>query len=332
MIRRRREALRCLDAHNDGIILREARGDPMDFAAAAPRYHADLRRMRKGGIAAAFVMVGDSHLRQSLRMIDAIYAMAAAHPRDFAVCLNQRDVLRAMKADRFALVMSIEGQAMFGEDARLLRNWHRLGVRVASLTHGEGCSGGRRHALQEDGSFSGSLTPVQRETLRRQSKGLTRFAREALAVMAELKMPCDLAHANDAAFWEALEVARGPVCYTHGACYALCQHSRNLTDEMMKALARRRGVMGICFYRNFIASQDATLELLVEHFLHALEVLGPEGVGLGTDFDGLPLHETPLIEDAGQVGQLWEALEKKGVDRPTLEKVAYRNFLRLLPE
>jgi len=266
-----------------------------------------------------------------VRLIDAVHAMAAARPDEFALCLTRADVRRANRAGRIGLVMSIEGQAMFGERLENLRNWHRLGVRVASLTHGEGKVGGSAHALQIDRSHFGYLSPSERDTMRRQSRGLTAFAREALAQMARLGMVCDLAHANDRTFWETLEEFPGQVCVTHGNCYALCPHTRNCTDEMLKALAERGGVLGVCFYGMFVDQQQPTVERLADHFIHALEVMGPDHVGVGSDFDGIPPHAVPIVEDAGAMGKLWRALRDRGVSEPTLKKIARDNFLRLMP-
>ena len=331
--RKRSQGFQVLDAHNDALILREVRGDPLDFAGADPTYQVNLARMKKGGMAATFVMVGDSDLLQSLRLIDAVHQMCAAHPKDFALCLNAAEVRRAMRSGRIAIVMSIEGQAMFAERIENLRNWLRLGVRVASLTHGEGSRkrGSTPHALQIDPSFFGYLTSDERRTLRRQTRGLTAFARESLDLLAEFGIPCDLAHVNDVAFWETLEYAKGPVCSTHGNCYALAPHSRNLTDEMMRALAERGGVIGLCPYDTFIDEKKATLDRYVDHFMHALEIMGPDHVGVGGDFDGTERQRLPVIQDASRLPLLGEALEQRGVSRTTLEKIAWKNFVRLLP-
>jgi len=320
-----------LDAHNDSIILREVRDDPMDFADRDPAYHVDLPRMRKGGLGSLFVMVGDSDLYQSLRMIDAIYAMCDNHPDDFALCLDAAAVRRANRAGKIGLVMSIEGQGMFAEDLGNLRNWHRLGVRIASLTHGEGRRGPNARTLQYDGSYFGHLDLATREICRKRSKGLTPFARESLKEMARLGIACDLAHANDKTFWETLEQTDGPVCYTHGNCYSLCRHTRNCTDEMLKALAERNGVIGICFYGSFVDEKDPTLDRLADHYLHALEVMGEDCVGVGTDFDGIGNHQVPVIPDAAGLPKLWEKLSERGVSQRVMKKIARENFLRMIP-
>ena len=324
--------LLTLDAHNDSIILREVRGDVMDFAAVDNAYHVDLPRMRRGGMGSLFVMVGDSDLGQSVRLIDAVHRMCQAHPDDFALCRSQRGVRAANRKGQIGLVMSIEGQAMFAENSAGLRLWHELGVRVASLTHGEGNRGRvRSAALQIDASYFGYLSPQERATLRRQTRGLTAFGRESLVEMAHLGIACDLAHANERTFWEVMEWAEGPVCYTHGNCYALCPHTRNCTDEMLKSLAEKGGVIGICFYGSFVSAADPCLDQLVEHFLHALEIMGEDYVGVGTDFDGIGEHQTPVIPDAAGLPRLWKALADRGVSQRVLKKISRDNFLRLLP-
>lgn len=320
------EGLVVLDAHCDSLILRENRDDPMDLADVNPVYQVDLPRLRKGNVGCLFTMVGDDDFLQSAKLVDAANEMCRQHPEDFRICLNAAEVRAANAAGRIAVVLTIEGQKMFGENLGHLRNWHKLGVRVASITHG----GGGRPELQYSRSYFGYITAAERENLRQQSKGLTPFARESLKEMARLGMPVDLAHINDAAFWEVIEEAGCHVCYTHGCCYALCPHSRGLTDEMMRALATRGGVMGIAFYRQFIDEKDPSLERLCDHFLHALEVMGPQHVGIGSDFDGTPGQWRPIPEDAAAVPVLFEALAKRGVDEATLRGIAYDNFLRLV--
>lgn len=319
-----------LDGHNDSIILRQVRDDPMDFADVNPRYHVDLPRLREFGIGAMMVMVGDNDLLQSLTLVDAIYSMCEKHPDDFALCLHADDVRAAESTGRIGLIMSIEGQSMFAERVENVRNWHRLGVRVASLTHGAGCIGGSPHALQYDGSVFGYYPLQTREAARRGTKGLTAFGRRALDEMAKLGMVCDLAHANDAAFWETIEHGEVPVCVTHADCHALCQHMRNCTDEMLKALAARGGVIGICFFEGFVDEQSPTVERLADHIIHALEVAGPDHVGIGTDFDGIAATRHLVIEDAAGFDALWHELDRRGVSEDILEKVARGNFLRLL--
>ena len=322
------DRLLCVDAHCDSLILRWTRDDPLDLADVDPAYQIDLPRLRKGGMDCLYTMVGDSDIYQSGALIDGAFEMCSEHPNDFCVCRSASEVRDARAQGHIAVVLTIEGQKMFAEDLSHLRNWHRLGVRMASITHG----GGRRPELQYDPSHFGFLEPWERENLRQQSKGLTPFGRESLAEMARLGIAVDLAHINDAAFWQVLDIAECPVCYTHGGCYALSPHSRALTDEMMRALAEKGGVMGIAFYRAFIDQDAPSLERLCDHFVHALEVMGSDHVGIGTDFDGTPRQWRTIPEDVAAMDELFVALAARGTGEDELEKVAGSNFLRMLPD
>lgn len=323
-------SFRLFDAHNDTLILREVRRDPLDFAVEDLAYDVDLPRLRKGNVGGMMVMVGDNDLRQSLRLIDAIHRMPEAHPDSFALARNRADVIAAQQANRIALVMSIEGQAMFGEDMALLRLWHQLGVRVASLSHGEGTFGGPATALQIDPACTRPLSPEQRESLRRREKGLTAFARESLKEMARLNMVLDLTHANDKAFWEALESYPGPICCTHSNCFSLCPVGRNLTDTMMRALAERKGVMGLCFYNAFIDGKAPDLDRFLDHLDHALDIMGPQGVAIGSDFDGIPPSHSLVLKDVAAMESFWSAAIKR-FPASVLQQVGWDNLLAILP-
>ena len=100
---------------------------------------------------------------------------------------------------------------------------------------------------------------------------------------------------------------------------------------MMRALAERGGVMGIAFYPGFIDREEPTLERLADHVLHALDVMGPDHVGIGSDFDGLPMWSEAIPADVSRLDDVFQALDRRGVDGGTLAKIAGENFLRLLP-
>jgi membrane dipeptidase len=319
-----------LDGHCDSIERRFARGISLDLCVAEEGCHVTTERLRAGNLRGLFTMVGDRNLTSSLRMIGGLCQVVADHPEDLALCLSSDDVRTAVSAGQAVIVLTIEGQSMFEEHVELLRDWHRLGVRVCSLTHNEGTDD-TPYALQVSRSHFGYLSPAEREALRKEQKGLTDFARTSLAEMGRLGLACDLAHANEVTFWETLECATGPVCYTHGNCAALCPHTRNMTDEMMSALAGKGGVLGCCFYGPFVSKDDPTLERYVGHVLHALELMGEGGVGIGTDFDGVPEGAVMVVPEPSRMNDLWEALDKHGVSREVMVKIAHENFLRMIP-
>jgi len=104
-----------------------------------------------------------------------------------------------------------------------------------------------------------------------------------------------------------------------------------MTDEMMTALAGKGGVVGLCFYGPFVSQDDPTLDDYVEHVLHALDLMGEDGVGIGTDFDGVPEGAVMAVPEPSRMGDLWEALDRRGIPRRVLVKIAHDNFLRMLP-
>jgi membrane dipeptidase len=320
-----------LDGHSDSVIQRLYDGAPTDLSPVEGKiYNMTLPRLRAGRMMGVGMMVGDKHLVPSLRMIEQMHELQRSRPADFAICLTATEVRAAVQAGRLGLVLTLEGQSMFEEKVELPRLWHRLGCRLYSLTHGEGTEN-IPTALQGSKSFFGYLSAPLREELRKAHKGLTAFGRQALGEMGRLGIACDLAHANDAAFWDTMEAATGPVCSTHAACAAIAPHSRNLTDEMLRALAQRKGVLGVCFYTPFVHQTAPTLDAYVEHILHALSILGEDGVGIGTDYDGGGDESNLVIRSPADMGNLWEALDKKGISRRVLVKIAHENWLRLLP-
>ncbi len=320
-----------LDGHCDSAILRFYHDDPLDFSPVERDYHVTLARMREGKMGGLLTMVGDKRATDSLLMIDGMHQVCAENAGDFALCLSAGDVRRAVADGKVAIVLTIEGQSMFAERIEQVRNWHRLGVRVFSITHGEGAED-KSDALQVSHSPFQHMPLSERAGLRDELEGLTDFARESLKEMGRLGIACDLAHVNDAAFWEVMECATGPVCVTHGSCAAVCPHTRNLTDEMMSALAERDGVQCLCFYGPFIDEDNPTLARYVDHVLHALEILGEDGVGIGTDYDGVPEGATMAVPEPSRMDDLWEALDKAGVSRDVMVRIAHDNLLRMLPE
>ena len=216
---------------------------------------------------------------------------------------------------------------------------------MVNLTHGEGTDGLtnliksryknkakiiQSGALQVTPSSERILSKTERAKLYKNEKGLSEFGKAAVEEMAKLKIVCDLSHANDAAFWEVLNLTSGKVCVTHSNCASLCGQARNLTDEMMKALAEHGGVMGLIFYGEFIDEHKPSLQRYVDHILHALSIMGLNHVGIGTDYDGVPPGAFMAIPNPARMNDLWEALDKAGVDHKTMRKIAHENFLGLL--
>lgn len=163
-------------------------------------------------------------------------------------------------------------------------------------------------------------------------KGLKPFGFEVVEQMNRLQMLIDVSHLSDGGFWDVLQNSKAPVVASHSNARSLCNNPRNLTDEMIRALAENGGVAGLNFYPFFIhSSGKATIEQLSEHILHMMKIGGEDVVAIGTDFDGFDDGETEITQ-IGQIVKLAEALQKRGGTQRQLEKIWSGNVLRVVQE
>lgn len=315
-----------IDAHNDSIGRRLDRGLPADLAVPVPEFHVDLPRLREGGVTAMFTYCGSTDLVRSLQLIDAIHAMVAAHPDELCLALSSGDVNRAKASGRVGLIPQLESLTCCMGSVEVLRDLYRLGVRVGNLTHGEA----PEHGTQKKPSIFDYVDASDRETFRRPYWGLTDFGRAAIREMNALGMVVDLAHASDAAFYETLEISTTPPVFSHGSVFALCPHSRGLTDDQIRALAGAGGVHGVACYTKFIHREHPDMKSLVDLIEHSINLVGPDHVGIGADYDGLPDAEIPVPPHVGRLEEITAEMASRGWDDETILKVLGGNFMRIL--
>jgi len=317
-----------IDGHNDSLIEHWARKESYDLGLEWPSYQADLRRMKAGGLTAMNSMVGGANLVQGLDLWGGMYENVDKHPGDFLIPDKPEDILRAKREGKIALIGQLEGCQLLNNSLRILDVMRRLGVRVAGLTHGEG---GEEFHLQAAKSPFGYCTPDDREKARKEAAALTGFGREAVAEFNRLGMVVDLAHANDAAFFETLKLSKRPVEFSHGAVFALTHHWRALTDDQLKALAANGGVIGIAVYPGFIAQEQAqqTLQRFLDHIEYVCEKVGDDHVGFGSDYDGMG-ELVPILPSYAEMPQLTQLMIDRGFSEETILKFWGGNFLRVM--
>jgi membrane dipeptidase len=316
-----------IDGHNDSLIEHWARKESYDLGRELPAYHADLRRMREGGLTAMNSMVGDSDLVQGIELWAGMHENLEGHPADFLLMNDPSDIERAKSEGKIALIGQLEGCGLLHNSLKVLQEMHRLGVRVAGLTHGQG---GGEFDLQGTKSLFGFCTPSDRDRARREMKGLTEFGRATVRECNRLGIVVDVVHTNDAAFYEAIELSQTPVQFSHGAVFALSPHWRNLTDDQLKALAANGGVIGIAPYPDFIdpLPEKGTLRRVVDHIEYVCERIGDDYVGFGSDYDGTP---KPLIVPSyAETPRLTQLMLDRGFREETILKFWGGNFLRVL--
>jgi microsomal dipeptidase-like Zn-dependent dipeptidase/gamma-glutamyl-gamma-aminobutyrate hydrolase PuuD len=158
--------------------------------------------------------------------------------------------------------------------------------------------------------------------------GLSAFGKRVVERMNRVGMMVDLSHASEKSFWDALECSSKPIICSHSSSRALCDHTRNLTDEQMRALAASGGVAQVCLYSGFLKKGGAaTVDDAVRHIMHMIDVMGVEHVGIGSDFDGG--GGLPGLEDASWFVSLTERLMAQGLSDMELSLVWGRNFLNV---
>ena len=284
--------------------------------------------MKAGGLTAMNSMVGGANLVQGLELWAAMYENVEKHPRDFLLVDRPEDILRAKREGKVGLIGQLEGCQLLNNSLRVLDVLHRLGVRVAGLTHGEG---GGEFDLQAAKSPFGFCTQADRDKARADAGGLTDFGRAAVAEFNRLGVVVDLAHSNDAAFYEALRLSKRPVEFSHGAVFAVSPHWRGLTDDQLKALAANGGVIGIATYPEFIDQDPAkrTLSRFVDHVEHVCKTVGDDHVGFGADYDGMG-DATPIVPSHADLPKVTQIMLDRGFSESTILKFWGGNFLRVM--
>ena len=200
-------------------------------------YQADIPRLRRGHVGAVFFGIPvepqnfPPHLwvPRALELIDAVHQQARQHASDIEVALTAEDIRRIHRAGRIAVLMGVEGGHMIQDSLPVLRDYYRLGVRYMTLTH------------FKTNDWADSSADVAAHN------GLSSFGREVVHEMNRLGMMVDISHVSDKTFYDALEVSRAPVIASHSSLRALCDIPRNMSDDMIRALARKGGLVNINF-------------------------------------------------------------------------------------
>ena len=325
--------------------------------------HVDFPKLRRGGVGGAFFalytpaeMAPDAATRYALEMVSAVYDAVDGNPDYAALAFSPEEAVENSKNGLISVFIGMENGSPIQQSLPLLRTFYRLGVSYVTLTH----NGDNAIAdSAADGTHWHGLSP---------------FGKEVVAEMNELGMMIDLSHASDETFWDCIRLSEAPVVATHSCCRALCNHRRNLTDGMLKALGEKDGYVGINFCPSFLSErfpereEDAGLleegdrveaafiadpgnpervcawermqdrlekiwrpgvQEIVDHIDHAVDIIGIDHVGIGSDFDGILV--TPAgLENVSRIGLVFDEMRRRGYDAESVEKVAGKNLLEVM--
>ncbi len=249
-VRRVHRSAIVIDTHSD-TTSRTVTG--FDIGKRSDTGHMDIPRMREGGLGAQFfaVFVNASYERnhesahRALEMADTVlHDIVGRYPDTFELAVTAADIERIHKRGKIAALMGIEGGHAIEDSLRLLRDFYLLGVRYMTLTHGN------------TNNWADSSGDLENPNVKHHN-GLTDFGKEVVREMNRLGMMVDISHVSDKTFYDALEASRAPVIASHSSCRALSGIPRNMTDEMIRALAKKGGVIQINFGCDFLSQKAA---------------------------------------------------------------------------
>jgi len=364
-VRRLLERVPLIDGHNDlAWRIRTCREDGAGALSAAegsergPALHTNLRRLRRGAVGGQFWSIFvPCDFRQSsiaaevLRQFDLVRQIVLRYPDDLEFASTASDVLAIHKRRRIASLMGVEGGHAIEGSLAVLRQYHALGARYLTLTHGKGVGW----------ADSATDTPSAR--------GLTPFGVAVISEMNRIGMIVDLSHTSSETMHATLEVTRAPVLFSHSSARGLTAHPRNVPDEVLRRLPANGGVVMVTFVPAFVSEEvrvweeleheecgrlralypeqierqeneltswrehhprpDATLSDVADHLDYLRAVCGPDHVGIGSDFDGTD-HLPQGLQDVSAFPALLGELMYRGWSEIDLQKVAGLNVLRVL--
>lgn len=277
--------------------------------------HIDLEKMTQGKYLAQnfalFVNLGEEEnpLEKCLKLVDLFYEQVERNKDLIAPALNVADIKENEKLGKISGILTIEEGGVTRGDLCQLRNFYRLGVRMLTLTWN-----------------------YENEIAYPSKAGLKKFGIEFIREMERLGMIIDVSHLSDNGVKDVLKYSKKPFVASHSNSRAICKHKRNLTDDLIRQMASKGCVIGINFYPPFLEEKatKGTINSIISHIKHIIDVGGANCVGLGSDFDGILGHGE--LEDASYLPKLAQRLEDNGLSYKTIEKIFYKNVLNLYEE
>ncbi|MEL7500533.1 MAG: membrane dipeptidase [Planctomycetota bacterium] len=321
------------DGHNDlPFAVRMSGGssfDQLDIAKPT-KLHTDIPRLRSGGLKAQFWSVfvpastdlTGNALLMTLEQIELVHEMCKRYPETFEMADTVADVRRIIKEGKIASMIGVEGGHSIENSLQVLRNLYDRGARYMTLTH------------------SKTLAWADSATDDAKNNGLSPFGKEVIREMNRIGMLVDLSHVSEKCMMDALEITKAPVIFSHSSAKAICGHPRNVSDKVLKVVAKNGGVVMINFMSGYIVPLDKLEEnknargdykLVCDHIEHIIKVAGIDHVGIGSDYDGV--RSLPIgLDDVSYYPNITQELLNRGYNKTDIHKILGDNVLRALEQ
>lgn len=339
------------DGHNDVLLrlMRSKMQPERAFLEGDNIGHLDWPRMRQGGFVGGFFAVyvpsesggvdvdalmtrsrydvplppplelGSSQ-QTTLHMASLLLRIERASKGEVRICRSAADIRHCIDNGKLAAILHIEGAEGIDPDLHALDVLYESGLRSIG-------------PVWSRPNIFGHGVPFRYPSDPDTGPGLTERGHELVRACNRLKIMIDLSHLNEKGFWDVARLSDAPLVATHSNAYAVCQHSRNLTDRQLAAIRESRGMVGVNFATSFIRpdgqrNDNTPLEQMIRHMDYLIKHVGVDGVGFGSDFDGATIPAE--IGDVRGLPRLVDAMRRHGYDEATLRKLCYGNWVDVL--
>jgi len=368
LIKKARQILKevpLIDGHNDTPWQYRDRVnnhlDGIDFAGGTgqldPPMQTDLPRLRAGGVGGQFWSVyvsvdlpGAEAVQATLEQIDLVYRLVARYPDDLELALSADDITRIHGRGKIASLIGMEGGHSINNSLAVLRRFYHAGARYMTITHW----------INTDWADAATVPP--------EHDGLTPFGREVIKEMNRLGMLVDLSHVSPKTMHDVLDVTEVPIIFSHSSARALCDHPRNVPDDVLQRVKKNGGVVMATFVGSFVSEKlrqyratekaektrlqelflhdpsaveagmaswreahpvpPVALAEVADHIDHIRDLIGIDHVGIGSDFEGFSTAPVGLEDVSGYPALLAELL-RRGYSEEDVKKIAGLNLLRV---
>ena len=282
----------------------------------------NIQKLKEGGVFCQFFAMyirmsdhnspseGYDHLKKIYSNFMKELSLNSQH---IALAKTAAEITAIRGEGKIAAVLTLEEGAVLDSKIERIDELYEMGVRLVTISwNNENCIGSPHSP--EPGLMNRGLKP---------------FGMEAVRRMQELGIIIDVSHLSDGGFWDVVKLSKKPFVASHSNARYLCGHTRNLTDEMLRALAGAGGVTGINFFHKFLGSDETgSIGQMVAHIKHIRKVAGIDALALGSDFDGF---KGPCeLSDCSQFPLLTDALAKAGFSGEEIEKICWKNAMRVI--